>query len=757
MQEPYTDWTLVALSPLSVGTRIALAALVIAACSAVLWSYRGAKQRGWLWATRITGALLVLGFITEPALQLRVVRKIRNRLAVVIDRSQSMSLATENGRSRYDNLLSALEKQNDGQVQLAQEHQVDWFDLDGPVSSGALSGAPTGTHSDLLQALERARDAGGGRALAGIVLISDGADNGDLESATAPGKLSATAIERLKRLGAPVSTVDAALGEGFRDIAITDVSSDEFAFVHNTLEIDVTLEATGFSNLTLPVSLRREGDVIATQTVQVGSTPTHVLFKTKPDKIGEFVYEVSVPELAGEALTRNNMRSFVIQVIRDKIRVLQVSGHPSWDERFLRQHLKENPNVDLISFFILRTPTDDPSVPEDELSLIPFPVNKLFTTELRSFDVVILQNFDYRPYRMAQYLPNIRDAVREGLGLIMIGGSNSFSDGGYVGTPIDEVLPVRLENQGMMQKPLSLSLTTAGEHHPITLLGRNNAGQNALWRSLPALQGINRTGSLFPGATALVTDAHEKNNDGSAMPLVAVREIEQGRSMIIATDSLWRWRFSRNQNSTPDSSSGERAYHRFWSNSLRWLVRDPEHSRMRIVLDKRHVSENESIEATASLMSTDYQPVVGAQIRLNLERIGGGAVRGDDLITADDGAARIQYENIEQGAFRVTAEARQGNEVLGKATAVFVVDANSLELRRAAPRRDLLQLISTQTKGNSISLSDDVWQDIKVVDPEVVEIDKRRNVDLWDNAWALLAGIVLFAADWALRRRNGYL
>src|SRR5262249_17195 len=124
-------------------------------------------------------------------------------------------------------------------------------------------------------------------------------------------------------------------------------------------------------------------------------------FEFTPDRVGKYVYEISTPVLPGEALATNNARSFVLKVIRDKIRVLQGGGEPSGDQRFLRSMLKRDPNVDLISFFILRTPTDLQMAPQTELSLIQFPTRELFEEELKSFDVIILQNFNYGPYFVA--------------------------------------------------------------------------------------------------------------------------------------------------------------------------------------------------------------------------------------------------------------------------------------------------------------------------------------------------------------------
>src|SRR5262249_680641 len=135
-------------------------------------------------------------------------------------------------------------------------------------------------------------------------------------------------------------------------------------------------------------------------TIEEGVTDYKVSFQFTPERVGKYLYEISTPVLDGEAIVENNARAFLLKVIRDKIRVLQVTGRPSWDVRYLRGQLKHNPNVDLVAFFILVTPTDLDLVPTEEKSLIPFPTEELFEEQLRSFDLVVLQNFNYVPYGM---------------------------------------------------------------------------------------------------------------------------------------------------------------------------------------------------------------------------------------------------------------------------------------------------------------------------------------------------------------------
>src|SRR5262249_19520396 len=120
-------------------------------------------------------------------------------------------------------------------------------------------------------------------------------------------------------------------------------------------------------------------------------------------------------------------------------------GRPSWDERFLRSLFKRDPNVDLISFFILKTPSAIEVASQDELALIPFPTDELFRESLHTFDLVVLQNFNYGPYQMAHYLPFIRASSLRGGALAMLGGDLPFGVGGYAGTPIESILPVELD------------------------------------------------------------------------------------------------------------------------------------------------------------------------------------------------------------------------------------------------------------------------------------------------------------------------
>src|SRR5690606_22965890 len=187
---------------------------------------------------------------------------------------------------------------------------------------------------------------------------------------------------------------------------------------------EAVIHATGYDARRIPVTLSSDGKAMRRKWIEVGpgDTSVTVAFEFTPSHVGKYVYKISVPAGDDEVVVENNSAWFVVRVIRDKIRVLQVAGQPSWDVRALRGMLKQNPNVDLISFFILRTEDDLRKAPNSEMSLIPFPTEELFEEELPSFDLVVLQNFEFAPYGIGQYLGNIRRYVEGGGGLMMLGG-----------------------------------------------------------------------------------------------------------------------------------------------------------------------------------------------------------------------------------------------------------------------------------------------------------------------------------------------
>jgi hypothetical protein len=167
------------------------------------------------------------------------------------------------------------------------------------------------------------------------------------------------------------------------------------------------------------------------------------------ERAGSRILDVSLVSPPGDTIPENDRRLVTFDVARERVRVLHVAGRPTDDVRALREWLKSDASVDVVAFFILRTPTDNPHADQQDLALIPFPVDELFSEDLPTFDAVVLQDFDAQPYGLEKHLPALARYVRGGGGLIMVGGPNSFIGGGYADTPLGNavgVLPVALDS-----------------------------------------------------------------------------------------------------------------------------------------------------------------------------------------------------------------------------------------------------------------------------------------------------------------------
>lgn len=753
-------WRLTALTPLP-AWGVALVALAAAASVALAWrGLRGEPRRARraiLVALRAASAALAVFLLLEPGVELLQTARVRSRFAVLVDASRSMGFPVEpDGPARSAAAGAFLAEHRRALERLSDRVDLEWYAFGDelvPASADEVTGGlpPRAGRTDLLGALQAASAGAGGstRKLAGILVVSDGADNARLGGGLSPERRA-----EVRALGVPVNA--AAVGRGApRDLAIERLAVDDFAFVRSTVRVEATIRARGFADEEVRLVLRREGAVVASATVRLerGRDLYTVPLSFAPDATGTFVFTVAAPVLPGEAVAENNSRSFVLRVIRDRVRVLLVAGRPSWDVRFLRGLLKQDPNVDLVSFYILRSNADDPGAQQD-LSLIPFPVAEIFGEQLRTFDAVVFANFAYAPYRgleIERFLPGLSEYVRNGGAFAMIGGEQSFGSGLYGETALADVLPVApLDGTSPVDGDARPRLTAEGRRHPVTALAAGSARNEAAWAALPPVTAVNPTRPLPPGAgAAVLVEAPTVTLQGRPAPLVAVREVGKGRTLAIATDATWRWGFA-----AAEGGQGNRAYLRFWSSALRWLVRDPGLAPLQVEPDAPAVEPGAPVKLSVAVRNPDWSPGAGRRVAAELVDEAGRTVSRGEAVADADGSARLELSPPGPGAYKVVARGEGGGPDV--ATAAVAVRGAGPEDADAAPRPELLSAMAEATGGSFTAVPGGGLPEPRLAEPEIVEIGRRKATPIWDRAW-YLAGIALaLAAEWTLRRRWGY-
>lgn len=698
--------------------------------------------------------ILLIFFLLGPALVDKRVTKLRRPLTVLIDSSASMafpasSKATQDGKPGKSRLDLVREKLLNGQEPLIQKLNRD-YDLRlyrfgtsvEPISPGSLSqlkAQDEGTR--LLELLPRAAtDAG---AQSGILLFTDGITNGDQKT-----------LDGTPALSVPVFTVGVGETEGFTDVRIAEVRAPEFAFRGREFKIDLTVQAYGLKGKSVPLYFNRGKNLITSRPVAIDSDSFEqkITFSFNPKELGTHSFSLSIPAQPGEQIVENNHKEFKVDVHRDKIRVLTLSGSPAWNYRFLRMAMKQDPLIELVSFVFLRTPTDTVDVPDNQLSLIPFPIDDIFLEELKNFDVVFFDDFSHRAYFNPVYLERVKDFVRDGGGLAMLGGFRSFDSGGYAESALKDVLPVELDNKGRYQTQATVRpvLTASGKVHPITRLLPDPKANEEAWAKMPPLADLNQVRGAR-GETLL-----SASGDGAATgsPLLTIGRFGKGRSLALMTDDVWRWNFIAVGNrETPQN------HLKLIRQAVRWLAQEPafEQVQIRPIPTSR---PGEKVAIKLRVLKDDFTPTAQASVQLRVFGPEGEPSLVSATADSEEGEYTGEYTPTKEGSYRVEAEANLAGKTLGRDKTSFSVAFPYGESDDGRPRTDLLKQIAKASHGEFFSIND--WND-KALDKIAAKLEshapsqivEQRQTRLWSTLWPFSIILALLSVEWWMRRKWG--
>jgi uncharacterized membrane protein len=758
----FTDWRVVLGSHLDQLTLILICAAAgfAVALSAVslFWEKRRGRALG-LFALRTGGVVACLMVALQPSLELGQVARVPNHVAVVVDTSRSMAVTPpDGGRPRSDRAAALIREA----APLFQEweksgHRVELYSFGeslAPTTAESLASTPRAEATRIGETLSELRGRYAGKDLGAVVIVSDGIDTGRVGR----GPLDGETRKTLAALEAPVSTV--LVGEReLRDLSVAAVLADDFAFVRTPIKLEAIIRHSGLGNRQVEVTLTRDGRLVDSKSVLLrgSSSEEKISFDYTPDHPGNVVFEIATPVLQGEALSTNNSQVFTLKVIRDRVRVLHVCGRPSWDERFLRSILRLDPNVDLVSFFILRTDTDEIPWNRDEMALIPFPHREIFEEQIKSFDLLIFDNFNYGPYHVEPYLPGVREYLESGGAVAMIGGDLSFASGGYGQSALADVLPVELQGippngeRSLTTDTFKPKLTTEGRGHPVTSLSLDPKTNELRWSALPPLEGINRVAKVRDGASALLTHPTLKSEDGKPAPVLAVNDVGKGRVLALLTDTAWHWGFH-----AAGAGDDGRAFQRFWEGAIRWLVRDPALTLLRVDLDKVEYRRGQIVNARVRARHADYTPAAELAVTLDLFPAESASrdkpLRTLEVTTNKEGEANLELAGLSAAAYRLVARATVDGRPLGEEE-TFDVRPEGRELEDVVSRPAVLKEIA-EVSGGQFNV--DSMGSPPIRKAREVRVGSLRTIELWSNPLLLVVAVTLLGAEWALRRRAGH-
>src|SRR6516165_1924163 len=479
------------------------------------------------------------------------------------------------------------------------------------------------------------------------------------------------------------------------DRRVVLTQTPRFGIVNQSQTLGFRVEDQGGKAGTAQVTVRRDGEVLEQRVVSVG---TNVRVTVPIPHAGANIVEVEAAPLEGELTLVNNRAVISIDGVRDKLRVLLVSGEPHDGERTWRNLLKSDASVDLVHFTILRPPEKQDGTPINELSLIAFPTRELFQQKINDFQLIIFDRYARQGVLPVIYFDNIARYVRQGGAVLVAAGPDYASPTSLWRTPLDSVLPA--EPVGVTEKPFYAHLSDAGKRHPVTRGLEGAESEPPHWsRFFRTVDTRNAVGApVMTGA------------DGK--PLLLLSRFGEGRVALLLSDHIWLWARGY-EGGGPHLDLLRRMSH--------WLMKQPDLDEEALRLQV----QGKDLQVIRQTMADSVTPVTvtspsGTTRELTLAAGEPGEWRASltanelGLWQATDGTlkALINVGPTNPKEFSEVTSTAETLKPLMQATggdAVRVVDGSSVELPRVVPVR------------SSSVFHGDGWMGVRMRDASVVK------------------------------------
>ena len=724
-------------------------AMAIALAGFAAWSYlrarRGleARDRAVLIALRAATLVVLLVALFRPVLQIAVAVPQENYLGILIDDSRSMRIADDGEGPRGAQVQQGLSAEQSRVLQaLGERFRLRLFRFDGSAERISDVGQLTfaGGQSQIGRALDQARAELAGVPLSGLVLVSDGADRAEAE-------LNASLLG-LRSASVPVYTVGVGREEFQRDIEVRRASTPRSVLKGTSLVVDVVIAQTGYGGQRVPLVVEDEGRIVASQEVELplDGTPAAVRVHFAAEEAGWRRFRFRVPVQGEELVRENNQQEALLEVREEPHKILYFEGEPRWEVKFMRMAIKDDPQLQLVLLQrsaenkYYRLGVDSAA----ELS-VGFPRTR---EELFGYRAIILGSVE-AGYFSREQLQLISDFVSErGGSLLMLGGRRSFSEGGYAGTPLADVLPVELDGRSgeSFFTELRVSPTRSGAGHAALQLAEDPDSSRARWDRLPPLSTFNRVTRLKPGATSLLTGS----GPGVPQGQIVLASQRYGRGMAIAlpVQDSWMWQMHA------DVPLEDQTHEVFWGQMLRWLVNDVP-GQLAIGASDEPAALGQGVTLRADLRDRAFRSVNDASVNAVVEGPDGSVRELPMEWTGQrDGEYRTSFVPELEGLHEVRVEALRQDTVIANGRMGLDAREDEGEYFSAQMRAPLLRRIAEETGGEFYDVDNlgRLPEEIRYSGQGVTEMERY---DLWDMPILFFLLVGLIGAEWGYRRMRG--
>jgi len=703
------------------------------------------RERATLTALRALALSLVALFLARPIVLAPPTGTSSAVVPILVDVSRSMRIADADGRPRIAQASDLVERQI--VPALSGKFTTEIYgvgDSPSPVLPNELSAVAR--RSDLSRAVASIREKYRGRAVAGIIVVSDGGDTSGGPDVSE---------------GPPVFAVGVGSPEGVKDREILGITAGDPRLDQSSVDLQVSVASSRYGRVPFELRLLSNGKLLESRKVAPAAdgSPIETVFTVSPDPLNATVYTVEAPTEPDEVIAENNTRSVLVNPAGRKRKVLVLAGSPGFEHSFITRALSLDSSLE--TDVVVRKGRNESGEGTFFVQGGPGRINTLTSgfpatrEALFGYDAIVIANLEGDFFTRAQLTSAAEFASERGGGLLVLGG-RSFAARGLIGTPLEAALPVELNDRragltspapGRGEDELppahnAVTLTAEGERHPVMRIGSSLAQTRELWSSLPRLSASAPLGGPKPGASVLAVTVAP---GGAVYPVIAVQRYGRGRSMIFGGEASWRWRMML--------PSSDRSHEYFWRHAVRWLA-GPAPEPVTIEVPEG-IEPGDAVDIGVDVRDGAFKPVRGATVAATLTSPGGKSEPVTFRHEAGAGGrftAAIRPDT--RGLYRVSVDARQGSSTLGQPAQWFFVGGGDREFTNPRLNEGWLRRIARQSGGRYVRAADasEIGSWLENAVPTTVAPIER---DAWHEPWAILLVIGVLSAEWTLRRRWG--
>jgi len=779
--------------PFSQGVAVVLLVLVGLAVVLFFWPKLARLRpalRALLIALRAAAAVLILFLLLDPCVTGKRLRHTERAVLLLFDDSKSMQVAGPDGQTRGQRLLeryeaaaAELEKKLRDKCQLilcrfgeSLERIQSPRDLRFEQNESDLVGAAAAALADFE-----------GANVAAVALLSDGVQ----QTSGRPPDWNA-----LDRFRVPVFGIGVGADSQWRDLEVGPLAVQRPDFDGNPVVIKAPILASGLAGQEAVVEALVDGTAVQTNHLKIaGDSPEmEARLEFVPAKKGWIELEVRARLAAdaagkaaapGDLVPQNNARRVLIDNRDKTFRILYLCGRPNWENKFIRRAMEEDKQLKLISLVRISGPEKTFKYRGDRSNL----ANPIFegtdlAKDMPRYDEAVFLRFgaekaeldkgyptraeDLFPYHLVIWgeieaaffsqaqLELTREYVRKrGGALLLLGGRDSFSEGGFAGTPLESLLPARLPASARpgdaggldRDRPFEARPTLEGLLSGVWSLDPASDENRRLWGQMPPLYGINPFALVRPGAT-IQANAVAGDAEKEGRPLFAVQRYGEGRSAVLATDSTWQWRLGADEN--------DRKHERLWRQIVRSLVRQtPDSIRLR---------NKQDVYVTGNLAPLEFavrDAVFDQRESLNVT-VTAAAPSGRQMplpveeSIQEAGLYSCEYTPQEPGMHKLSLAALDDQgKTIGSLEQAVLAEPDQREFHQPQYNPSFLRDVARRTGGAFLPIEDIARLPDRISWLPSEQAEEAR-VHLWRLPVFYAALAALMIVEWYLRRKKGY-